>query len=722
MNVAFQVPTRAEIESPEQNFDLRTYINFVWRHWILICAAAGLGLIVGVLQLVRATPYYTASTQVLLERDKGPTDTNSDRYYSNGDDYAIESQLAILRSDSLLRRVVIKEQLAALPSSTPEGSTEEDAKAEGAKLIQNAIAAVRGALTVKRSGQTSVIDISITWTDPVKAGQLANAVADAFIVDQLDARLESAKRASGWLSDRISELRQQLRNSEVAVANFRSAHGLTRTGTNVTLNEQQVSDLNGKLLAARADAAEKKTRVDFLAEVAAGKRSLDSLPASFQSTGQSGAVLSALRAKLADASQRLADLSARYNSRHPAVVALEAEKRDIERSIAAETGRMIETVKNEYMLAKAQEASTEQAMREATGQGGLDSEDAVRLRELERTAAVNKSLFDDFLQKAKVTDEQSTFRARDVRIITPAEAGYQSSPNSRRILTMAFLVGLALGVGGALAMEMLNVGFTNPRQIEQLCEVPVLASIEKMDKFKLQKDKATFPVPFYQIHYPLSAFSESLRTLRSGILMSDVDSPPKVIHITSSCPSEGKSTVAVSLAISATSSGQRVVLIDADLRHPSTTRFFNLEQKKGLVDLLTGAVSLGEVLTSKSEKLAIIPAGAKSLNPPDILGSERMRALIEHLREKFDYVVMDTPPVGPVIDSVIVAGLADKTVFVVRWASTSRDLVQTSIQKLSVQKRVGGIVLNLVVADRAKKYGADTYGYGREYARYYSEA
>ena len=252
-----------------------------------------------------------------------------------------------------------------------------------------------------------------------RAAQLANAVADAYVVDQLDARLESAKRASGWLSDRLVELRQQLRDSEEAVAKFRKEHGLTRSGPTVALNEQQLADLNSKLIAARTDAAEKKARVDFLADLAAGKKTLDSLPDSMTSTSS---VMGALRAKLADASQRQADLLARYNSRHPAVVNVEAEKRDIERSIAAETQRMAQTVKSEYALAKARLDAMEQAMREATGQGGLDNDDAVRLRELERTAAVNKTLFEDFLQKAKITDEQSTFRARDVRVIMPAQA------------------------------------------------------------------------------------------------------------------------------------------------------------------------------------------------------------------------------------------------------------------------------------------------------------
>jgi len=304
----------------------------------------------------------------------------------------------------------------------------------------------------------------------------------------------------------------------------------------------------------------------------------------------------------------------------------------------------------------------------------------------------------------------------------PAQPGGQSFPNTQRVLIMALFLGLGLGVGGALAMEKLKLGFTTARQVEELLEIPVLASVAKMDKSKLQKDGTTFPVPFYQIHYPLSAFSESIRTLRSGILMSDVDRPPKVIQVTSTSPGEGKSTIAVSLAISAASAGRKVALVDADLRHPSTSRFFKTEQKKGLVDLLTGAAAMDDVITFKSEHLGIIPAGAKSLNPPDILASERMKALVADLKKNFDYVVIDTPPVGPVVDSVIVAGLADKTIFVVRWASTSRDLIQTAIQKLSVQKRVGGIVLNFVVPDRAKKYGSDAYAYGgREYAKYYSE-
>src|SRR5262249_40590367 len=163
--------------------------------------------------------------------------------------------------------------------------------------------------------------------------------------------------------------------------------------------------------------------------------------------------------KLAEASQREADLSARYSSRYPAVVNVEAEKRDIERSIAAETQRMAQAVTSDYALAKARLDVVARSRGEATGQGALDTGDSVKLREREGRAAVNKSLFEDLLQKAKITDEQSTFRARDIRVIMPAQPGGQSSPNTRKILMIALFAGLGLGVGGAFAMEKLSAGF-----------------------------------------------------------------------------------------------------------------------------------------------------------------------------------------------------------------------------------------------------------------------
>jgi capsular exopolysaccharide synthesis family protein len=286
---------------------------------------------------------------------------------------------------------------------------------------------------------------------------------------------------------------------------------------------------------------------------------------------------------------------------------------------------------------------------------------------------------------------------------------------------MALLAGLGLGVGGAIAMEMLKAGFSTPREVEEALGIPVLASVRFVKKSQLVKDGKSFALPLYQMYYPFSPFSEAMHTLRSGIHMSDVDQPPKVIQVTSARPGEGKTTIATSLAISAALSGKKVVLVDADLRRPAASRFFRLEKEKGLVDLLLGATTIDDVLKDHQDlNLMVIPTGSKSLNPPDVLGSERMKGLISHLKETFDYVVLDTPPVGPVVDPVIVSNLADKTIFVVQWASTSREVVETSIQRVSTHKRVAGVVLNSVNQDRAKKYGGEYY-HGKTYEKYYSE-
>src|SRR6516162_2516165 len=720
MNVGLMIPNRVAEQPREEAIDLRQYLNFAWRNWLFIVSITAFALLVAVIYLVHATPLYTATTQVLLERpERAPgIDANNGR----GDDSSpysyVQNEIAILQSESLLRRVVIKERLAAPSTKEAQAGAEnkdESAAAEGA--IIGGINQLRGALAVSQRGEAQVLNIAITWDDPVRAAQLANAVADSFVVDQLDARLESAKRASGWLSDRLIELRGQLSGSEEAIEKFRKEHGLARSGPTVALNDQQLADLNNKLIPARTDTAEKKARVGFLDDLVAGKKTLDALPDSLASASS---VLPALRQKLADASQREADLLARYNSRFLAVVNVDAEKRDIERTIGVETQRMAQSVRSDYVLAKARLDAIEQSMREATGQGQLDNDDAVRLRELERTAAVNKSLFEDFLQKAKITDEQSTFRARDVRVITPAQAGGQSFPNTRKILLTALLTGLGLGIGGAFAMEMLRAGFTSPREVEEALGIPVLASVRRLKKSELVKDGKNIPVPFYQIHHPISPFSESMRTLRSSIHMSDVDQPPRVIQVTSALPGEGKTTIALSLAISAAFAGRKVVLVDADLRHPATSRFFKLEKSSGLVDLLTGAGNTDDVLRFyKDLKLTVIPAGSKSLNPPDVLGSERMKALISHLKDTFDYVVVDTPPIGPVVDAVIVANLAEKTILMVEWASTPREVIETSVKQVSAQKRIAGVVFNFVNQDRAQKYGGE-YFYGKSYEKYYS--
>jgi capsular exopolysaccharide synthesis family protein len=289
-------------------------------------------------------------------------------------------------------------------------------------------------------------------------------------------------------------------------------------------------------------------------------------------------------------------------------------------------------------------------------------------------------------------------------------------------MTLAFLMGAFLGVGGAVAKDKLSGGFATPRQIEDMLQVPLLTSVNTMNSRDLMVKGKLVPLPLYPTVMPLSRFSESIRTLRSGIQMTNVDHPPKIIQITSTIPHEGKTTVALSLAVSAAFSGLKVLFIDADLRHTSATSFFGLLKARGLVDTLLGRVTANEALSfNKDAKLWVLPAGRKSNNPADLLNSNRMKSLIETCGETFDYVVIDSPPIGPVIDPIVISQLSDTVVYVVRWAATARELIQSSIKRLPEDK-IAGVVFNLLNEKAAQKYGKYAYQYyygSRSYKKYY---
>ncbi|PWB84030.1 MAG: hypothetical protein C3F11_03420 [Methylocystaceae bacterium] len=749
-----RLETSHDLAAPAEaggGFDIHALVNFVWRQWKLIASVTALAVLIGAVNIARTTPLYTATAQLLLDPRKEKA-VGQDVIMSDAilDLPTLESQIAIIKSSALLRRVVEKERLANDPefgasptgadggvgllttvrsffsrsAASDQASTKD--KSVAAPLdalpseVMRTIESVKGAVAVARAGFAYVINVSFTSADPAKAARLANAVADAYVVDKLDARFEAAKRASSWLSDRLVELRQQLRESEEAVARFRADNNLSGVTSGVTLNQEQLAQLNGRLVQARAEAAEKKARLDMLQKIEARGGNITSLPDVIN-----GAIAD-LRKQATDLSRQEADLLARYSGNHPSVVNLRAQVADVNRAINVEVQRLAANIRNEYELAKARQEAVERTLREVTGATDLDNTKAITLRELERSAAVNKSLFEDFLQRARVTQEQSTFEARDARVITPAlPPGVPTSPKKTQIMLVALILGLMAGAGGAYTLELFNAGFTTPRQVEDLLALPLLASISKMEARDLSVDGARLTIPEYPLAKPLSRLSEAFRSLRSAIQMSDVDNPPKVLQFTSTVPGEGKSTLALGLAGSAAQAGLKVLIIDGDLRHPSASRFFDADKKTGLVEYLVGEAELKSVvLYSDRMKLWFLAAGGKTQNPPDLLASERLKALVAALRREFDLVIIDTPPLGPVVDPLIVSHLVDKVIFVVRWASTAREMVLHSIERLAGHKKVAGIIFNQVIDSQAQKYGKYAYSYyygGRYYKKYYSE-
>lgn len=751
-------PNTFEASEIEHQFDLRAMRSFVWRQWKFITVVASVAFLVGMTYMLTVTPLYTATCQVLLDPQRGKTPgVESILNEENPDVGMVESQMAIIRSTEFLRRVVQREHLASEPSiadripggqSTPLASLFSSFLASAYSLVQTsradatkpevtpapvavasnsipademtAIEALKGSLQVFRIPQQRyVLSIFVTSPDPMRAARLANAVSNAFLVDKLDTRFEAAKRASDWLSDRLVGLREQLRQSEEAVAEFRAEHGLVQSGS-LTLNQQQLSELNAKLIDARADLAQKKSRVDLLNSLQAKGAGLQSMP----DVADAGA-LPTLRQQASELSGKEADLLARYGDSYPPVVNIRAQRRDIERTIENETQRLAARVRTDYDLAQARVVSLEKSLHQATGQTNIDDATAIRLRELERTAAVNKTLFEEFLKQAKITQEQSTFEPQDVRVITPAvPPGSPSSPDMTRYMAVSLFIGLFIGVGGALAKEKLDAGFTTPKQIENLLGVPLLTSVSRMTARERRVNGSSVPIHDHVSAKPLSRYGESIRWLRSGIHMADVDHPPKVIQVTSAVPHEGKTTIGLSLAASAVSAKLKVLFIDADLRHPTATRIFGLQNEVGLVDFLLGETSVKDVIRfHETGGYWVLGAGNKTQNPMDLLGSVRMKSMLEAFKEAYDLIVVDTPPVAPVVDAVVVARLCDKVVLVVRWGSTARELVKECIGKIPGHRKIAGVAFNQVNDRLARKYGkyalSDYYG-NRHYNKYYN--
>ena len=463
----------------------------------------------------------------------------------------------------------------------------------------------------------------------------------------------------------------------------------------------------------RAESAEKKAKYDQAQRIIAEGGNLQSVPDVIRSV-----VISALRGKQAEISQREADLVAKYGERHPAVVNVRAERQDNERQIRAEVSRIISNLQNDYDVAKTREVSLEQSLG-VGGQGGTDNAVAMRLRELERAVNTNKTLYESFLSRAKISDEQASLEVRQARIIAMATVPSSPSyPNKFLFASLGLFLGLFGGVGAAFLIETVRRGFSTPQEVEQVLELPALASVPALTEKDLQIDGAVKTPLNYLVKKPLSRFGEEIRTLRAGIQMSDVDHPPKVIQVTSVVPGEGKTTIAMAMAQSAGTNFPRVLFVDCDLRRPAATKIFGLTKKPGLVDLLVGSRPLESVIfQAAGATFFIIGGGASTHNPPDLLSSGRMEALLQQLRSTFDYIVIDSPPMGPVIDAAVLTKFVDKVVFVSRWNETPRDIIARAVKQLQSQKKVAGIVLNHVNTKLSSRYGG--YYHTKYYGKYY---
>lgn len=696
------------------------------------------------LAVSQMTPLYTGETLVLLDRQKMQVvDMDAVMSGLSPDSAAVDSEVEILRSRDLARRVVeklalvgdpelnsdlrepsplrwvspvwlLKRGMAAISSSNMEAASEAGV---ADRQTESVVDAVLARTEIARRTTTFVISISFTSEDPAKAARIANAIADAYVLDQLEAKFDATRTANAWLSERLGELRTQVTDAERAVAIYRSEHGLEES-SGVTVSEQQLSELNAQLILARASLAEAQAKYNRARQLRAQGGSVESV-ADVLASG----TISSLRQKQAELAREKANLSAKYGPRHPAIVNIEAQQGDIGSQISAEVSRIIESLANNVSVAETRVSALRDNLNQIKGETGEDNQALIQLRELEREASSTRAVYEAFLNRFKETTGQQGLQTPDTRIISQAVIPQAASyPRTTLFVGLGFVLSLMLGCGVAFLLEHFDNGIQTARDVEQNLHLPHLVSLPATPSEKGPGGKVMSPQD-YLIAKPLSAFSESLRSLRSALQLSNVDNPPKIILFTSALPAEGKTTTSVSFARAAAASGLKVALVDCDLRHPSVHRAFGLGRpEEGLVELLAERLELSAVMVkdSKSE-LDIIPVATGTANPPDVLGSAQMKLLLQRLRDEYDLVVLDSAPVLPVSDSRVLSRLADETVFVVRWNETPRDAAQNALKELrQFDAKIAGVVLSIVDTAKQARYGYGDGGYYySRYSKYY---
>jgi succinoglycan biosynthesis transport protein ExoP len=743
-----------------ETIDIRNMWRTLWRWRSLVLWTTVIITAVAVVAIYRITPQYTGSAQVMVGVRQIKINSVEDILSElKGDEVTdmIGTEIGLIRSRNLAEKVVDKLDLANDPEFNPAlrqpgmlsrlfhsqtaaaqdwlgrllgARSKETVNQAGSDAEMNQIIdAFEGKLKVTNDGKSRIINISFDSSNPAAAARIANAVADAYIVSRLDAKFDATKRANMWLSERLNSLRQEVQVSEDAVEKFRAENGLLRaqgpTGPadpdgGTTLATQQMAQLSAEVMTAHTKYLDAQSRLAQLERsgVTRGRNAETAVrDASLLEVLQSPVVQN-LRAQEADAQRREADLLAQFGDKYPKVINVRAEIAEISRKIQTEVDRVIDSLKTEIanQQSKEQALNAELAkMKVSAARNGIAE---VQLRDLERQAQANRTIYANFLASFKQTQSQDNFQQPDADVVSraamPSEPSYPHKPVLILLSAVAsFIVGMLL----ALACENLDVAIRSMDQVRSQLKVHPLGMVPSLVGVR-RPSRPEHEV----IDHPLSAYAEAVRTIHTNLMLSDVDQRPRVVLVTSALPGEGKSTMAMSLAQMVAGYGQRVIVIDGDLRRPAIHRLAEVSHKPGLVEWLLDRAALEEVIYPTGPGgIDVIPAGAQPVLPPNLLSSDRFKQLLRGLMERYDMVILDSAPVLAVSDTRILATLAEKTLFVVRWASTSHKVAASALRQLIESgAQIAGVALMAVdVKAHAKDGFTDSVLYAGRLREYY---
>ncbi len=701
------------------DINIRELINILLRRRHIIIGSAIIATLIAILFLMFTPSRYTGTALLQVSgHNSNVVDIESVVSGISGDESAILSELDILESHDLAEQVVLELNLmnddefvssSGVIASWYNTNTLSDEEKEDNQqlLIQRAGQSLLSKLEVSRKPRSYTISLSFTSQSAEKAALIANTYTEQYLIRQLNTKFAETKRANNWLNEKLEDLQKNLRQSELAVEAFREKHGLLESSAGVTLTDQQLSELNTQLILARTERAQAEARLK------GAKNAIHS----------SGEVLNSnliqrLREQEAEVLRKKSDLSNRYGTRHPKMVNVNAELRDLRSKIQIEISKIQQGLQTNVEIARSRETELEKSLRQLEGKAGSSNKDSVQLAQLVRERDANKLLYESFLGRFKETSQNQDLEQADARIISQAQVPLKPSfPRKGIILMIAIIFGTGLGIMLAFLFEQLDNAFKTTDQLEKTTHTPSVGMIPEL------------PAKTNLIEYAStklsSVFAESLRSVLTSLHFSNPDHPPKIVMVTSTIPQEGKSSFSASLATVLAKSGAKVLLVDCDLKRPALGKILGIQKTThGLSELLAGDATEKEVIRlDKRSGLHFITSNPNTVHSQDLLASKKMNDFLQAAAKKYDMVILDTPPVMAVSDALVLSGKVDAALFMVRWDKTPRPLVKAALKQLhACNIPLAGTVLNRVNLEKHARYGYSDRGYyyGR-YKEYYTQ-
>jgi capsular exopolysaccharide synthesis family protein len=708
----------------EPHSALLAYWEILSKHrWEVVAVILG-ALTVAAIYSFKTKPVYRATARVEIESETPQIPSIRETFQNPPmDEGFLRTQVNILESDNLAWQTIQQVGLARTPEYVGLAENGKEKSLDARTVEGRLLAAFKRSLIVALSPNTHIVEASFESTDPYLAARVINALVNNYMEYNFHTKYDATRQASGFLEGQLDELKARVEKSQSALVDYERQNSIVNVNDKQNVVEQRLADLTKDLTAAESDRAQKEALFQLV----------QSNPSQVALLAQDE-LLQRLAEKSADLKSQYTEALEAAGPNFPKVVRLGDQLKVIETLIDQERKRTVERIQNDYKAALAREQLMASAVAEQKLEVGKLNQLLIQHNILKREFETNQQLYDSLLQRLKDATVSAGLRATNIHVVDDARPpALPVRPKKLTNIAVGLIVGLLVGVALAFAREGLErSSIKTPEDVERLVDAPALAVIPSAARGAVRgyplarrretKDQKDGAVSMAVLKQPNSPIAESYRALRSSILFSRAAHPPRALLVTSSQPNEGKTCTSLNLALALAQNGSRVLLMDGDLRAQGVSKELGLVAQKGLSAILAGASTLDQALRplETSVGLWVLPGGPRPPNPTELLSSPGMEKLLGELMQRFEYVVLDSPPLLLVTDGTILSTLVDGVILVVESGVTTPGAL---VRSERILKSSGGKLLGVVVNKMDLHQGGNYYSsYYSYYGSYYGSS